>query len=83
MTHRKAAIKTCTCQQNRSFGSERDELRRVGSERNEWRRVGPERDELGRVGSEGDEWRRLDRKEMNCVGSDGKERVGKDWVEEG
>ena len=31
------------------------------------------KDELGRIGSEGDEWRRLDRKEMSCVGLDGTE----------
>ena len=28
---------------------------------------------MGRIGSEGDEWRRLHRKGMSCVGSDGKE----------
>ena len=28
---------------------------------------------MGRIGSEGDEWRRLDRKGMSCVGSDGNE----------
>ena len=28
---------------------------------------------MGRIGSEGNEWRRLDRKGMSCVGSDGNE----------